>query len=29
LSLMRNPHTDAPNWPVLIEFADHEFKAKT
>jgi len=26
---MRNPHTDAPNWPVFIGFADHEFKAKT
>ena len=22
------PHTDAPNWPVFIEFADREFKAK-
>jgi hypothetical protein len=22
------PHTDAPNWPVFIEFAEREFKAK-
>src|SRR5262249_55474442 len=22
------PHTDAPNWPVFIEFADREFKSK-
>jgi hypothetical protein len=23
------PHTDAPNWPVFIEFAERQFKAKT
>jgi hypothetical protein len=22
------PHTDAPNWPVFIEFAERQFKAK-
>ena len=22
------PHTDAPNWPVFIEFAEREFKSK-
>jgi hypothetical protein len=22
------PHTDAPNWPVFLEFSDREFKLK-